>query len=185
MAYEIVSIQRGWRSVLRHRVGQAHLGRRWESCWPGLAGLTAFVLTATYQSTVDWRRVVQDVVPTAVSAASILGAFQATAQSILVSMGDSPAINRFAASGHLARLHRFISAGWRSLLCFVALGLGLLAFNTSTGAEAPYPTTAKWLCSAAAGLLVFGGASTFRVMPVMLRLAAAGRSSAPRSDARS
>lgn len=71
-------------------------------------------------------KLLEDVLPTAVTVATVLAGFQATAQSVLIALIDSPAWR------YLQRLkhdHRLVNYHWEtivSLLVFVGISLGIL-----------------------------------------------------------
>lgn len=112
-------------------------------------------------------KLVSDVLPTAVTVATVLAGFQATAQSVLIALIDSPAWK------YLQRLkhdHRLVNYHWEtiaSLLIFIGLSLGVLIAK-ALGLAVENSTL--WVPGLLGATLVHSGACSIRIAHLMVVL---------------
>jgi hypothetical protein len=117
----------------RERLVAWKVSEYWESWYPtGCGGLTFIVVLLYPISAVSYKAFIKDVVPTAVSVAAILAGFQGTIHTILLSIRKSRAVRELQQSGHFTKLVSFVGSGVLSLLIFVAVAMGVLAFRAAT-----------------------------------------------------
>lgn len=153
-------MRKWWRE---HRISQ-----RIEAFAPVVFGLAVFVgIWRAGLTEEQVGKLISDVLPTAVTVATVLAGFQATAQSVLIALIDS------AAWKYLQRLkhdHRLVNYHWEtivSLLVFVGISLGVLV---AKALGLPVGQSTVWVPGLLGATLVHSGTCSIRIAHLMVVL---------------
>ena len=139
-----------------------------ERFYPAVGGVACFVLYSSIGThTPAYDDIVQNVLPSAVSVAAVLAGFQATAQSIMLAVVGSDTIQRLKQSQHYLVLISYLWETVISLLLFVSLGL-FVQWRQAAGAPTLIPE--RWWLAILAGVLVWSGFSSLRIMFLMVKI---------------
>ncbi len=147
----------------RHR-----LGLRLEAWYPRLLAIVAgVVIWRTDLSEAHVGTLIADILPIAVTLATVLAGFQATAQSVLVALIDSAAWKYLQRIEHDQRLVDYHWESILSLLLFITLSLAVLIAKAVSVQVASFTSL---LPAAFGGLLIHSGLCCFRIMRLMVYL---------------
>ncbi len=140
-----------------------------EQWCPYLFGISAFVCSLSFVqiSLVQYQAFVDNVLPIAVTIASVFAGFQMTAPAILVAIDDSASILYLKKRGSYKKFVHYIRESIISTILFILLSTALILIHAF---DSNPPVNRLTLFSLSSGLFVLMIASSVRIVWFMLRI---------------
>lgn len=153
-----------FRSWLReHRARQ-----RFEAWYPTLLGAVVaggfWIWPPSAQNRTD---MLDEVLPILVSAVAILAGFQATAQSVMIALLDSPAVALLKRINHFQRLISYHRDAIVALLLFVLISIVVLSVRAIA---ADGESVDVWVFAMLLGVLAWAMATTHRIISLTVKV---------------
>jgi hypothetical protein len=149
-------------------VERLQVARRWEQWHPlGLAIIVGMVTALVGLSRKSVDATVTLVLPTAVTVAAMLAGFLTTAQTLLLVLISTPAVQSLRRSGHFDRLVRFFWEVGRAFICFIGAALVSMAVTVCGGT---FPAHDRLLPAVLAGTFVWAALTSVRMSRLITKL---------------